>query len=243
MPSFRGTIARLLFVATSLFVSACASSSDTSGANDPYEQTNRQMFAFDQKLDKYVMRPVAQGYVDAVPEPARNGIHNVLVNLDMPVTFANDLLQGEAQRATEDFTRFVMNSTFGVGGLFDPATTAGVPLHNEDFGQTLGTWGVGEGPYLVLPFVGPDPPRDAAGQVVDIFLDPTTYITFRSSIYYSMGRAALGVLDLRSRNLTTMDQIERSSVDYYATVRSLYRQKRENDVRNGAPDLSNLPNL
>ncbi|HWA31795.1 MAG TPA: VacJ family lipoprotein [Rhizomicrobium sp.] len=229
--------------AAGLLLSACASDPEGTAVNDPFENTNRQVFAFDQKLDRYVLAPVAQGYVDVVPDPARDGIHNFLLNLDLPVTFVNDLLQGEGERAAQDFARFAMNSTFGIGGLFDPATGAGIPYNKEDFGQTLGTWGVGEGPYLVLPFLGPDPPRDATGQIVDIFFDPTTYISLREHFYYSAGRQTLWILDLRSRNLGTMDQIERSSVDYYASVRSLYRQKRNNDIRNGKPDLNNLPDL
>jgi phospholipid-binding lipoprotein MlaA len=136
-----------------------------------------------------------------------------------------------------------MNSTFGIGGLLDPATAAGVPYHEEDFGQTLGTWGVGEGPYLVLPFLGPDPPRDAAGQVVDIFFDPTTYISLREHFLWSAGRRTLEIIDLKSRNMDLLSGIERSSVDYYASVRSLYRQKRNNDIRNGQPDVKDLPDL
>lgn len=229
-------------MAIGLALAGCAT--DPSGQNDPYEQTNRKVFAFDQKLDKYVLGPSATAYVTVVPEPARQGIHNFLLNLDLPVTFANDLLQGEMDRAGQTLGRFTVNSTLGLGGLFDPAGQYfDIPYHKEDFGQTLGTWGVGEGPYMVLPFFGPDPPRDSFGQVVDVFLDPTTYITLREHIWYSAGRRYFSVVDAKSRNYDTLQNIERSSVDYYASVRSLYRQMRNNDIRNGKPDVKDLPDL
>lgn len=196
------------------------------------------------KVDHAVLKPVAQAYVAGVPEPARDGIHNFLVNLDLPITFANDVLQGEVERGAETFTRFTLNSTFGVGGLFDVATNNfKVPFHTEDFGQTLAVWGVGEGPYLVLPIVGPDPPRDAAGQVVDTAFDPMTYVDIREHFFWSAGRSVLEGIDLRSRNLESLDSIERQSIDFYASVRSLYRQNRNNEIRNGKPDVTNLPNL
>ncbi|MGN6150204.1 MAG: MlaA family lipoprotein [Rhizomicrobium sp.] len=225
-----------------MLLAGCATT-DPSGQNDPYEQTNRAVFDFDQKLDKFVLSPVAGVYVDVLPDPAREGIHNFLLNLDLPVTFANDLLQGEMNRAGETFGRFTINSTLGIGGLLDPATDFGIPYHKEDFGQTLGTWGVGEGPFIVLPLFGPDPPRDAGGQIVDIFLDPTTYIPIREHFWWGAGRRALAIIDTRSRNLDTLQNIERGSVDYYASVRSLYRQMRNNEIRNGRPDVSNLPDL
>src|ERR1700761_5111115 len=227
----RGFTTYLAVAAVGLLLAGCAST-DTSGANDPYEQTNREVFKFNQKVDKYVLGPVAYAYVDVLPKPARDSVHNFLLNLNLPVTFANDLFQGEGDRAGQTLGRFTLNTTLGIGGLFDPASDFGIPYHQEDFGQTLGTWGVGEGPYMVLPFLGPDPPRDAAGQVVDIFPDPTTYIKIRGPIYFSAGREVPTVNDLKSRNLETAQTIERGSVDYYASVRSLYRQLRNNDIRN-----------
>jgi phospholipid-binding lipoprotein MlaA len=234
-------LSKLLFVGMGLLLAGCAT--DPTGANDPYEHTNRAVFDFDQKLDKYVISPSASAYVAVVPKPARTGVHNFLQNLDLPVTFVNDVLQGEVHRAGDTLGRFTINSTLGVAGLFDPASDFNIPYHKEDFGQTLATWGVGEGPYLVLPFFGPDPPRDAAGQVVDIFFDPTTYISLREHFWYSAGRRYLVVVDLKSRNFDTLQNIERGSVDYYASVRSLYRQLRNNDIRNGQPDVQNLPDL
>ncbi len=239
-------LSKVIVLGLAVALAGCASGQPSTSdptANDPYESTNRQVFEFNQKVDEHVLLPAAKAYAAVVPEPARTGIHNFLTNLDLPVTFANDILQGEADRAGETLERFSVNSTLGIGGLLDPATDFGIPYHTEDFGQTLGVYGAGEGPYLVLPFLGPDPPRDAVGQVVDIFLDPFTYIQLRDHIYYSATREVLSVLDLRAKNLDTLQGIERGSVDYYASVRSLYRQLRNNEIRNGKPDVKNLPNL
>jgi phospholipid-binding lipoprotein MlaA len=245
----RGLFA-LSVVACGLVLAGCASTEEppaqasaAEAANDPFEPMNRKIFDMNTGFDKVVLLPAAQAYVDVVPEPARNSVHNFLENLDLPVTFANDLLQGEMTRAGQTLGRFTVNTTIGVGGLFDIASDWGIPDHQEDFGLTLGKWGVDEGPYLVLPFFGPDPPRDAGGQVVDIFLDPTTYVHIRGHIYWSAGREVAEAIDLRSRNIDQLESIERSSVDYYASLRSLYRQHRNSEIRDGKPDVANLPNL
>jgi len=206
--------------------------------NDPYEPTNRAIFDFNTKIDKAVAKPIAKFYNHAVPQSARNGVHNLLTNLGKPVTFGNDILQGEVERAGQTVYRFTVNTTLGVGGLVDVASMIGIPEHDEDFGQTLGTYGVGEGPYLVIPFMGPNPPRDLAGNVVDIFMDPTTYITFHGSDTWYAVRAGVSILDLRARNVDTLEQIERSSIDMYGSTRSLYRQYRNSEIRNGKPDTS-----
>ncbi len=206
--------------------------------NDPYEPMNRAIFNFNTKVDNAVAKPVAKFYNHAVPQFARDGVHNFLTNLDKPVTLGNDILQGEGKRAGETISRFTVNTTLGVGGLVDVATMVGIPDHSEDFGQTLGVYGVGEGPYLVLPFMGPDPPRDLTGDVVDIFMDPTTYIKFHGSDTWYAVRSGVSVLDLRARNIDTLEQIERTSIDVYATTRSLYRQYRAAEIRNGKPDVS-----
>jgi len=223
-----------------VLTAGCATSTDTDAIaqNDPYGATNRAVFDFNMKLDKVVAKPVAKFYNHAVPQVARNGVHNFLANLDKPVTFGNDLLQGEVSRAAETFGRFTVNSTAGIGGLIDVATMMGIADHSEDFGQTLAVYGVGEGPYLMLPFMGPDPPRDLTGDVVDIFIDPTTYIRFHGSDAWYMARSVGSVLDLRARNIDTLEQVERTSIDLYATTRSLYRQYRNSEIRNGAPDMS-----
>ena len=240
----------LFVVACVLALAGCASRDEPQAqadvslaANDPFEPMNRTVFDMNQGFDKTVLLPVAQAYVDVVPGPARDSVHNFLENLDLPITFANDLLQGEMTRAGQTLGRFTVNTTVGVGGLFDIASDWGIPDHSEDFGLTLGKWGVGEGPYLVVPFFGPDPPRDITGQVVDIFLDPTTYVHIREHFYWSAAREVAEAIDLRSRNIDQIESIERSSVDYYASLRSLYRQHRNSEIRDGKPDVANLPNF
>jgi phospholipid-binding lipoprotein MlaA len=226
-----------------LFAAGCASTGAIDSQNDPYEKTNRQVFELNQKLDDHVARPIAVFYNHAVPRPVRRGIHNVLANLGIPVTFINDVLQGETKRAAQSLGRFTINSTVGLGGIFDPAAHAGIPAHTEDFGQTLAVYGAREGPYLVLPLIGPDNPRDLVGQIADIFLDPFTYLRYRSDTYWNGGKAALNVADGRSSNIKTIDALQSSSIDYYASVRSLYRQNRNQEIRNGKPDLDNLPDF
>ncbi len=223
----------------------CSTTSNPRAAeqNDPWESTNRTIFDFDVKLDRYVARPIARGYNYAVPTLARDGIHNVLINLNSPVVLANDLLQGETDRAGQTLWRAVINTTFGLGGLLDAAGKSGTPAHDEDFGQTLAVWGVGEGPYLVLPFLGPKPPRDLSGDLVDNLFDPLTYAQYKNSTTWNIVRAGLGVLDYRAANVETVEQIERSSIDFYATTRSLYRQHRNSEIRNGAPDLNAFPDF
>ena len=211
--------------------------------NDPYESFNRKMFDINDALDRNVALPVAKAYEHVVPEPARDGVHNVLANLDSPVTLANDLLQGEIKLAFQTVGRAVVNSSIGLGGLIDVATPMGIPFHEKDFGETLGVYGVGEGPYLFLPFFGPSNPRDLTGRVVDIGFDPLTYAGMREKGWWMGSRQLLSLLDERSRNIDTMDELRRSSVDLYATLRSLYRQHRNAEIHGGKPDLQNLPNI
>jgi phospholipid-binding lipoprotein MlaA len=245
----RGSAALLLIFTASVALSGCASdqtpsqAGEAQAANDPFEPMNRQIFDLDRKFDEAVLKPTAEAYNAAVPEPARNGAHNFLTNLNLPVVFANDVLQGNLDQASKTFGRFGLNSTFGVAGVLDWATDAGLPYRENDFGLTLASYGVGEGPYLVLPFFGPDPPRDAAGQVADIFLDPTYYIRLRAHFWWSAGRYTLSVIDERARNVDSLEGIERSSVDLYASVRSLYRQHRRAQEHGGKPDVQDLPNL
>lgn len=240
MVLWRNLAAVLLAVA----VAGCASAPDPSGQNDPYETQNRQVFELNQRLDRNVALPVATFYVHAVPHPLRDGIHNFLTNLDVPVTFANDVLQGEAKRAVDSAGRFIVNSTVGVGGLIDVSAKVGVPEHDADFGETLAVWGVGEGPYLVLPFFGPSNPRDAVGLAVDnTVADPLFWISWRSSTYFKLGRTLADVIDKRAQNIDAIKELERSSVDLYATERSLYRQHREAEINHGKANLDNLPNF
>lgn len=206
-------------------------------ANDPFEGTNRFFFDVNQVLDDVLLRPVAVAYRWITPEFARDGVRNFMNNLNSPVIFTNDLLQGEGDRAGDTFLRFGINSTIGIGGLFDVAKELGHPYHDEDFGQTLAVWGVDEGPYFYFPLMGPSTARDFAGFVVDRGFDPLTYVNWGDDDleYVPIARTVLNVIDLRARNIETLDDIERSSVDYYASIRSLYRQSRADAIRNGAP--------
>jgi phospholipid-binding lipoprotein MlaA len=232
-------------LAIALAAAGCAStpSPDSVDQNDPYESFNRQVFSMNMAVDNNFALPVAKFYQRAVPAPARDGVHNFLTNLDEPGTFANDVLQGEVSRAGTTLGRFTINSTIGLGGLVDAAGKMGMEGHSTDFGETLAVYGADEGPFLVLPILGPSNPRDAFGDLVDIGLDPTTYVTFRSSLYWMIGRATFDVLDIRARNIGTIEEIERTSVDLYATERSLYRQHRNAEIHGGKPDLQNLPNM
>lgn len=210
-------------------------------ANDPLEGMNRAIFQVSLGTDRIFFRPLALGYRHVVPRFARNSIRHFLNNLDSPPIFINQLLQGEMEDAGITVLRFGVNTTAGVAGLFEVAEGLGLPRHSEDFGQTLGTYGMGEGPYLFLPFVGPAPPRDLTGRVVDYLFDPLTYVHLGSQNYWRFVRVSLDAIDLRERNIDTLDEIERTSVDYYASLRSLYRQTRNNEIRNGRTDIEDLP--
>jgi phospholipid-binding lipoprotein MlaA len=230
-------------LAASLMLTACATKDPQSLAqNDPFEPTNREVFDFDVRLDHAVATPVAKFYRSALPQEAREGIHNALDNLNAPVVLANDVLQGESEKASHTIGRFLINSTVGLAGLIDVAGKMGIPGHDNDFGITLGKGGAAEGSYLVLPFVGPKPPRDLLGTGVDIAFDPLTYITWNNSSLYMVIRGGLGVLDSRAANIDSVAAIERSSIDFYATSRSLYRQNRNAQIRGEAAN-EDLPNF
>ena len=213
---------------------------DLDDANDPYEGINRWSFQVNQTLDKYAIKPAAQGYL-YVPSPIRSGIRNFLNNLTSPVTIVNDVLQGEAKRAATITARLAVNSTLGVGGLFDVASELGLPSHSEDFGQTLGVYGVGEGIYLYFILLGPSNARDVSGNIVDVAFDPISYSD--EGVEDTMLRLTLQGLNFRAQSITLLDEIERSSVDFYATIRSLYQQNRRAAIANGALDIDALPDI
>src|SRR3984957_11829244 len=234
----------LAALGASLLLTACATKDPEAVAqNDPWEPTNRAVFDFDIKVDHAVARPVAVFYRSAVPEPARDGVHNALTNLHAPVVFVDDVLQGDGDKAGATIGRFAINSTVGLAGLIDVAAKVGIPVHDNDFGITLGKAGAGEGSYLVLPFLGPKPPRDLVGSGVDIAFDPLTYMSWNDSTVYMIIRGGLGVLDERTANIDAVESIERSSIDFYATSRSLYRQNRAAQINGGKADNSDLPNF
>ena len=212
--------------------------------NDPFEGGNRFFFEVNNVLDAVFLRPVSVMYKTVVPGFAQDGVHNFLNNLDAPVTFANDVLQGEMDRAGATMSRFVINSTVGVGGLIDVAAEVGIPGHHEDFGQTLAVWGVGEGAYLYTPVLGPSTSRDLAGSVVDLAFNPLTYLALNdnnNAEWVPYARMGAEAIDLRSRNMEALDNLKRTSVDFYVAIRSAYRQNRKFEINNGAPTVEDLP--
>jgi phospholipid-binding lipoprotein MlaA len=195
---------------------------------------NRYFFELNYAADELLFKPLAGWYYVALPNFAQDGVRNVLRNVRSPVVLANYLFQGEGDRAGVTVGRFLVNSTMGVGGLFDIASRIGLDYHDEDFGQTLAVAGVGEGPYLMLPLLGPSNPRDAAGRVVDMLFDPLTYVGIFGGVdNIGLAAAVVDGLDTRARNLKTLDEIRKGSLDYYATIRSLYRQRRNDEINNG----------
>lgn len=234
---------RLIAVALACaLLGACATTPEQKENNDPFEPMNRVFFKINFAVDKYVGVPVASVYTTVVPKPLQHGVHNAIHNMAEPVTFGNDILQGYPHRALQTLGRFTINTTIGVGGLFDVASGWGIPRHEEDFGQTLGRYGMGEGPYLVLPLVGPAPPRDFGGHFVDVFMDPLYYLDFSGRHALLVGRHIGGILDSQAEGVTAIKQLD-ASADPYAAARSAYRQHRNAEIRNGEPDISHLPNI
>lgn len=201
-------------------------------AGDPLEGFNRGSFQFNLFLDRVLLRPIAKTYRFITPSFVRTGVSNALHNLQTPVTVANDLLQGEPLRATESVGRFMFNTILGFGGLVDVGGMLGMPeRHTEDFGQTLAVHGVESGPYIMMPLLGPSNPRDLAGLVVDFVFDPFTFFVPTEG---SLARRGAGIVSFRERNIETIDELERTSIDFYAATRTLAQQLRESEIRNGA---------
>ena len=214
--------------------------------NDPLEDINRAIFEFNEVLQDAFLRPITLFYNENFNQTLREGISNFLDNLSSPIILANDLLQGEFERALITFGRAFINTTVGIGGIADVATELGIERHEEDFGQTLGTYGVGEGFYLVLPVFGPSNPRDALGKFfVDSYFDPVGLWmgnTGRDEASYAL----LGAdgLDEYAGIVEELNQVKKTSVDYYAAIRSLYRQKRKTEINNGSTlELLPIPDL
>lgn len=216
-----------------LLCSGCASLPPGAKPNpeDPYERFNRAMYIFNDSLDRAVLKPVATGYHNYVPSPIRSGIGNFFTNLGTPIDILNNLLQGKLLNALSDTGRLVINTTIGIGGLFDPASAIGLVEHDEDFGQTLAVWGVPSGPYLVLPFFGPSGIRDGVGDLVDTYADPLYYYDENPEQYYLY---ALHYIDLRA-SLLQADDLLQDAFDPYAFIRDAYLQRREYVIYDGNP--------
>ena len=242
--SARASLRLGLVVTAALLAAACATPpkddpealAEFERINDPLEPFNRVVFEVNLTLDGLILKPFATMYRGVMPEVGRTAVHNVLSNLREPVVFVNDVLQGELERAGTAAGRFAINSTIGILGIIDVATDFGLEQHSEDFGQTFAVWGVGEGPFLMLPLLGPSNPRDAVGLVAQIFGDPVNIALANNDLENAvLARSLLTGLDERERNLDTLDEIERTSLDFYAALRSLYRQRRADEIRNSKP--------
>lgn len=233
-----------VFLVAGLALGGCAtrpSSDDPEAAaeidatNDPMEGLNRGIFTFNRGVDAIVLKPAATAYKDFLPVPVQTGIHNFLNNLRSPLILVHDVLQGEWDRAGDTVARFAINSTVGILGFRDQAAEWGYEFHNEDFGQTLAAWGVGEGPYVMLPVLGPSNPRDTVGLVADFLLDPINLLAQNTGHEEAvLARTGTRAIDTRARFMDDLDQLERTSLDYYATIRSAYRQRRAYEISNGA---------
>ncbi|MHB8536389.1 MAG: MlaA family lipoprotein [Sulfuricaulis sp.] len=217
-----------------------AASSEQDNTHDPFEGFNRAMYGFNDKLDRYALKPVAKGYRAVTPAPVRKSVANFFSNLHDPVVMLNNLLQGKPDRAASDLTRFIFNSTIGLLGLFDVSSKWGLPKHHEDFGQTLAVWGVGDGPYLVLPFFGPSNMRDAPALAVDWETYPPNRVKGHSGTRDKM--FVVEVIDKRAQLLDAGDILDQAAgQDPYTFVREAYRQQRRYQIYDGNPPQAPPP--
>ncbi len=226
------TLLKLLTALTlAMLFTACASQAN----KDPLESINRGIYKFNDVADKAVIKPVAKGYKAVAPTPVRVGFNNFFNNLRTITSVFNNLLQFKFANAFSEAGRFVINSTFGLAGFIDVAGMDKIPVHKEDFGQTLGYWGVGNGAYLVLPFIGPSTVRDTTGLVVDtVSTDPITYTHNIGEIRLHNQLRAAQFLDKRTELLDATDLVDEASLDPYAFMRDSYLQHRENAIKDGA---------
>ncbi len=223
-------ISRLVGVVVAFLLNGCATVLDN---NDPLERYNRAMYSFNEAADKAVIKPIAKGYDAIVPAQINLGVSNFFSNLNDITVVINDVLQLKFIQALQDAGRFVINSTIGIGGLFDVASTIGYYKHNEDFGQTLGVWGVASGPYIVLPFFGSSTLRDSFGLVGDMYTDPAIYV--HDDARYAL--IATRVIDRRAYLLGIEKMIEQMSVDQYTFIRDAWQQRRQYLIYDGnTPD-------
>lgn len=234
---------RVALAALTIAVCAAAPAGAQEAAPDPWENFNRDMFALHEAIDGAVLEPVARGYRAVTTDGVRTSVRSFLHNLRSPVIFANDVLQGEALRAGVTAARFGVNTTVGLAGLFDPAAQLGLPRHDEDFGQTLGVWGVGPGPYIFIPGLGPSTLRDGAGRIVDMAFDPFNWAEFDEADDVRLGRAIVTGVSAREDLLDAVDDVRRTSLDPYATIRTSYGLLRASAIQNGRGHGQDLPDL
>lgn len=232
----------LSLIAMAGLLPGCAASSydsaQTPGMSDPFEEVNRAIFGFNTAIDHTLINPVIDGYRTVVPAPARKGVNNALNNLQSPISFANELLQGDLEGAGDVLFSAIVNTFVGFGGLFDIAGHEGYGHDTEDFGQTLAVWGIEHGPYIVVPFFGPTTLRDGGGYLVDAFADPLRWYSRNideKHIYYN--KVAINYFNTRNNLKDALVELEASAIDYYASVRSSYYQAREGKINDQGDDL------
>ena len=233
---------KAVFLFTSVILTGCATVNGPTDPRDPLESYNRAAYAFNDGFDTYLLKPVAKGYDAITPDPVQKGVGNFFSNLDDIIVIFNDLLQFKFVQFASDTGRFLINSTLGLGGLIDWASDMGLPKHNEDFGQTLGYWGVPEGPYFIIPFLGSSTLRDAPSTFVDAAaFDPVWkefengYPLERREAKISWGLTAFKFIDLRASLLSAESILDEAALDEYTFVREAYLQRRLNLVYDGAP--------
>lgn len=233
-------ISRALSIASFLFFAACAAvPTDPEAraaydrANDPAEPTNRAIFAGNQWVDRNALKPVARAYQNHVPDRVRKSVHNFVSNLKEPGIAVNDTLQANFSRAWVTTQRFVINTTVGGAGFFDVATDWNRPFHDADFGQTLGVWGVGPGATVQLPLFGPSNVRDSVGKVIGLVANPLNFVPGGTMSAIEAAGGGAGVVDGRADLLDTTDTLEKTSLDYYASLRSMQAQRRARLIEEG----------
>jgi phospholipid-binding lipoprotein MlaA len=210
---------------------------------DPLERSNRAFFRFNLFLDRVLIRPIAVGYKRIAPRPIRQGVHNIIENLSLPVVFLNDVLQIHPKAAATIFSRFALNSTIGVVGVFDVATGFGAPHHDDGFGDTLGRYHTPPGPYLYVPVLGPSTVRDAFGRIIDALSDPLTWSRFPGDTRISVGRTVGAGLYARGAADKDLKTLYDTATDPYAYLRSVYLQNRQSEVQGGQVNLNKLPDF
>jgi len=219
----------IITVLTAL-LAGCASQGDP---RDPLEPMNRAVYRFNEYADKTVIKPMAEAWKENLPKPVQTGVRNFFSNLDDVVVFGNDLLQFKPEHATQDFLRVTFNTTFGIAGVLDVASEMGLPKHNEDFGQTLGAWGLSDGPYLVLPLIGPSSLRDATGRFVDINTMNPIYTLDDMGTRNQV--IALDAFNRRVELLGAKDMLDAAALNPYEFTRDFYLERRASLVRDGRP--------
>src|SRR5712671_929121 len=213
-------------------LAGCATAPGRTTHDDPWQGMNRGIYKFNDGLDRAIIKPTAQGYKKITPQWFRAGVGRVFANLGYPVTIANQLLQAKPKLFLQDTCRFVTNSVFGIGGIFDVADKVGLPSHDEDFGQTLTRWGVPSGPYVMLPFLGPSSVRDAPARIGDYFFSVLRYTDIKTPVKW--GARALEVIDLRAELLSSESTLQ-SAYDKYGLTRDAWLQRREYQIFDGNP--------